>query len=60
MIDWTTQILLKWKGIDDQIYAVDQGMDDWDRAGEVAVQRTAVVHRSRAYLTLRGTIFDEV
>jgi hypothetical protein len=30
------QILLKRKGIDNLIYAVDQGVDDWDGAGEVA------------------------
>jgi hypothetical protein len=38
MIDWTTQILLKWKGIDDLIQAVDQGMDDCDGAGEGAAR----------------------
>jgi hypothetical protein len=33
------RILLKWKGIGDLISAVDQGVDDWGRASEVAAQR---------------------
>jgi hypothetical protein len=34
-------ILLKWKGIGDLIYAIDQCMDGWDGAGEVVVQWAA-------------------
>jgi hypothetical protein len=40
------QILLKRKDIDDLIEVVDQGVDGWDRAGDVASQR-ATTHLSR-------------
>jgi hypothetical protein len=37
LILWSVaRILLKWKGIDNLIQVVDQGVDDWDEVGEVA------------------------
>jgi hypothetical protein len=65
MIDWTAQILLKWKGIDDLIYAVDQGVDGWDRpvrwrrSERRRTLAAKAVRRSQAYLVLHGTVFDE-
>jgi hypothetical protein len=42
ILQYVAQILLKRKGIDNLTSIIDQGMDGWGGAGEVAAQRAAV------------------